>query len=71
MIENSQTQDRVARTLVESASAVEEAARSMRTSSAEMTPVLEHLSTSGYSSRDRSLGTVARRGRSGLRNTLQ
>jgi len=43
LVENTQTQERVARTLVESATAVDEAARSMRTSAVEMQPVLEHL----------------------------
>jgi len=43
LVESTQTQERVAHTLTESASAVEEAARSMRTSAVEMQPVLEHL----------------------------
>lgn len=43
LVENTQTQERVARTLTESATAVDEAARSMRTSAVEMQPVLEHL----------------------------
>ncbi|HKK50824.1 MAG TPA: hypothetical protein VKA74_04520, partial [Myxococcota bacterium] len=43
MVENAQTQDRIARTLGDSASSVEDAARSMRASSLEMQPVLEHL----------------------------
>jgi ABC-type transporter Mla subunit MlaD len=43
LVENTQTQERVARTLAESATAVDEAARSMHTSSVEMQPVLEHL----------------------------
>lgn len=45
MVENAQTQDRVARTLAESATAVEEAARTMRSTAGEMQPVLEHLGT--------------------------
>lgn len=45
MVENSQLQDRVARTLGESANSVEEAARAMRGSASEMQPVLEHLGT--------------------------
>jgi len=45
MVENSQTQERVARTLIDSANSVEEAARSMRGSAGEMKPVLEHLGT--------------------------
>lgn len=45
MVENAQTQDRVARTLIESANSVEEAARSMRGSAGEMQPVLDHLGT--------------------------
>ncbi|HEB91085.1 MAG TPA: hypothetical protein ENI85_16035, partial [Deltaproteobacteria bacterium] len=44
MVENAHTQDRVARTLAESATSVEEAARAMRGSTIEMQPVLEHLS---------------------------
>jgi methyl-accepting chemotaxis protein len=43
MVENSHTQDRVARTLADSASSVEEAAHAMRASSVEMKPILEHL----------------------------
>ena len=45
MVENSQTQDRVAQTLVASATAVEDAARVMSSSAGEMQPVLEHLGT--------------------------
>jgi len=45
MIENTQTQERVARTLIDSANSVEEAARSIRGSADEMQPVLEHLGT--------------------------
>ncbi len=56
MVENSQTQDRVARTLVEAASSVEEAARVMRGSAGEMNPVLEHLGTTS-----RSLAETAER----------
>lgn len=52
MVENSQTQDRVARTLIESANAVEEAARSMSGSAGEMKPVLEHLSTTSQALAD-------------------
>ena len=44
MVENSQTQDRVARTLADSASSVEQAAHAMRGSASEMQPILEHLS---------------------------
>jgi methyl-accepting chemotaxis protein len=43
MVENSQIQDRVARTLVEAASSVEQAAQMMSGTSSEMAPVLEHL----------------------------
>jgi ABC-type transporter Mla subunit MlaD len=43
MVENSSTQDRVARTLSDSASAVEAAANAMRGSTTEMKPILEHL----------------------------
>ena len=76
MVENSQTQDRVARTLVESASAVEEAARSMRTSSVEMTPVLEHLSTTSSAlsdTADRMTETqqVVARTAEGVRSSLE
>jgi len=56
MVENAQTQDRVARTLAESASSVEEAARTMRSSSLEMQPVLEHLGSTS-----RSLSETAER----------
>jgi len=49
MVENSQTQDRVARTLVEAADSVEEAARVMSGTSAEMRPVLEHLGSTSRS----------------------
>ena len=45
MVENSETQDRVAQTLVQSATAVEDAARVMSRSAGEMQPVLEHLGT--------------------------
>jgi len=44
MVENAESQDRVARILGESASSVEQAARAMQGSSAEMQPVLENLS---------------------------
>lgn len=75
MIENSQTQDRVARALVESASAAEEAARFMRTSSVEMTPALEHLSTTSSAlsdTADRMTETqqVVARSAEGLRRSL-
>jgi len=43
MVENSKVQDRVARTLSDSARSVEAAANSMRGSSSEMKPILEHL----------------------------
>ena len=45
MVENSHTQERVARTLAESATAVDEAARAMRDSTTGMQPVFESLST--------------------------
>jgi ABC-type transporter Mla subunit MlaD len=45
MVENSETQDRVARTLSDSANSVQEAARAMRGSTTEMQPVLENLSS--------------------------
>lgn len=44
MVENSHTQDRVARTLADTATSVEEAANAMRGSATEMRPILEHLS---------------------------
>jgi ABC-type transporter Mla subunit MlaD len=43
MVENSSTQDRVARTLSDSARSVEAAANAMRGSATEMKPILEHL----------------------------
>jgi len=43
MVENSKVQDRVARTLSDSARSVEAAANSMRGSSSEMKPILDHL----------------------------
>lgn len=43
MVENSHTQDRVARTLSEAAGSVEEAALMMSGSATEMQPILEHL----------------------------
>ena len=43
MAENALTQDRVGRTLTESANSVEEAARVMRGTAGEMQPVLDHL----------------------------
>lgn len=49
MVENSKAQDRVARTLDASATAVEEAARAMHGSTTEMHPVLEHLTTTSAS----------------------
>ncbi|MBJ18372.1 MAG: hypothetical protein CL933_03005 [Deltaproteobacteria bacterium] len=52
MVENSQTQDRIARTLIESAGAVEEAARVMRETAGEMQPVLEHLGATSRSLSD-------------------
>ncbi|MEM9177521.1 MAG: methyl-accepting chemotaxis protein [Myxococcota bacterium] len=52
MVENAQTQDRVARTLIESASSVEEAARAMRSTAGEMQPVLDHLGSTSRSLSD-------------------
>ena len=49
MVENSKVQDRVAQTLDASATAVEEAARAMHGSTAQMHPVLEHLTTTSAS----------------------
>jgi ABC-type transporter Mla subunit MlaD len=45
MVENSNTQDRVARTLSDSAMSVEAASNAMRGSATEMKPILEHLSS--------------------------
>jgi methyl-accepting chemotaxis protein len=45
MVENSNLQDRVARTLSDSAQSVEAAANSMRGSATEMKPILDHLSS--------------------------
>lgn len=49
MVENSNIQDRVARTLAESAGAVEKASHAMRDSTIEMKPMLEHLSATSQS----------------------
>lgn len=48
MVENSKTQDRVARTLADSAGAVEAAANAMRGSATEMKPILESLSSTSH-----------------------
>jgi len=49
MVENAQSQDRVAHTLSESAGAVEAAARSLQSAAVEMKPVLDHLGTTSGS----------------------
>lgn len=56
MVDNSQIQERVARTLQESATAVDGASRVMSGTTAEMKPVLEHLGSTS-----RSLATTAER----------
>jgi methyl-accepting chemotaxis protein len=76
MVENAQTQDRVARTLSDSAGAVEEAARSMRASSAEMQPVLEQLGSTSRAlaeTADRITSTqqVVARTAEGVRSSLE
>ncbi len=76
MVENSQTQDRVARTLTESAKSVDEAARSMSASAGTMKPVLEHLSATSRSLADTAdrIGetqTVVARTAEGVRSSLE
>lgn len=76
MVENAQTQDRVARTLGESAHSVEEAARAMRSSTGELQPILEHLKSTSRSLAETSdqtsetQKTVARTAE-GLRSALE
>ena len=75
LVENTQTQERVARTLAESATAVDEAARSMRTSAVEMQPVLEHLGGTSRalaetSARMNETQQVVARSAEGVRNAL-
>ena len=76
MVENSQTQDRVARTLLESANAVDAAARSMSGSTSEMKPVLEHLETTSMALSEtaerigETQGVVARTAE-GVRSSLE
>ncbi len=76
MVENSKTQERVARTLVESASAVQDAARAMQGTTGEMQPVLEHLGSAGSSlekTADRINETqqVVARSAEGVRSALE
>ena len=76
MVENSQTQDRVARTLNDSAKSVEEAARSMSASAGTMKPVADHLSATSRSLADTSerMGdtqTVVARTAEGVRSSLE
>ena len=76
MVENSQIQDRVARTLVESANAVEQAAHVMRGSATEMQPILEHLSgtsrgLSETASRIADTQKVVARTAEGVRSSLE
>ena len=75
MVENSETQDRVARSLLESASAVDEAARAMSGTAGEMRPVLDHLGTTSRALADtadrigETQGVVARAAE-GVRSAL-
>jgi ABC-type transporter Mla subunit MlaD len=76
MVENSRLQDRVARTLADSASAVEEAAHAMRGSSREMKPILEHLSStsrglSNTAERIAETQKVVARTAEGVRSSLE
>jgi len=76
MVENAQTQDRVARTLGDSASSVEEAAHAMRASSSEMKPILEHLSATsrGLADTAERMGetqVIVARSAEGVRSSLE
>lgn len=76
MVENSKTQDRVARTLADSASSVEAAAHAMRGSAVEMQPILEHLSTTSRGLADTAkhisnTQTVVARAAEGVRSSLE
>jgi len=76
MVENSKVQDRVARTLSDSARSVEAAANSMRGSSSEMKPILDHLSGTSRALADTAerIGdtqTVVARTAEGVRSSLE
>jgi methyl-accepting chemotaxis protein len=76
MVENSKTQDRVARTLAETATSVEQAALAMRGSATEMQPILEHLSStsqglSDTAARIADTQTVVARTAEGVRGALE
>lgn len=76
MVENSHTQDRVARTLVEAANSVGEAAQMMSGTAGEMQPVLEHLGSTSRSladTADRISDTqqVVARTAEGVRSSLE
>lgn len=76
MVENSQIQDRVARTLAESANSVEQAAQAMRGSAIEMQPILDHLSgtsrgLSDTAERIADTQTVVARTAEGVRSSLE
>ena len=76
MVENAQTQDRVARTLADSATAVEEAARTMRSTAGEMQPVLDHLGTTSEALADTAgrisdTQSVVSRTAEGVRSSLE
>ena len=76
MVENSHTQDRVARTLADSATSVEQAAQAMRGSSVEMKPILEHLSATsrGIADTAERMGetqTIVARTAEGVRSSLE
>lgn len=76
MVENAETQDRVARTLVDSSTSVEEAARSLRGAAAEMQPVLDHLGGTSRALSDTAerMGTtqdLVARSAEGVRSALE
>jgi ABC-type transporter Mla subunit MlaD len=76
MVENSHTQDRVAQTLADSASSVEQAANAMRGSATEMRPILEHLSSTsrGMADTAQHMGDtqkVVARSAEGVRSSLE
>ncbi len=76
MVENSNIQDRVARTLVDSADSIEAAANAMRASTTEMKPILEHLSSTsrGLAETAKHIGEtqkVVARTAEGVRSSLE
>ena len=76
MVENSHTQDRVARTLAEAASAVEAASGVMRSSTSEMQPVLAHIAATSEAladtaSRINDTQQVVARTAEGVRSSLE